>query len=160
MNTQDKINLIERRLKAFVPVIDIANELSVSRIRVYQLIEQAMINLPSKKVREGSREEKRAFYLLRRKKVEVKGKGLECNIRPEDILPIPTHCPYLGIELDYASDKGDNKAVLGMINPNLGLVKGNVTVCSYRANHIKGDATPEELHKICKALDKLNKTDV
>jgi hypothetical protein len=62
---------------------------------------------------------------------------------------IPQYCPILGLELEVGDGRpGLNSPSLDRIIPNLGYVKGNVEVISYRANKIKSDATPEELQKI------------
>jgi DNA repair exonuclease SbcCD ATPase subunit len=79
----------------------------------------------------------------------AKRKGVPFTITPE-ALTQPTHCPVLGIELDYtnAGLHVDASASLDRIKPELGYVKGNVIVISWRANRIKCDATPEELQRV------------
>lgn len=64
-------------------------------------------------------------------------------------LEFPAHCPVLGIELDYFTDtKQENSMSFDRIDNSKGYVKGNVLVCSWRANRIKNDGTPEEHKKI------------
>ncbi len=68
----------------------------------------------------------------------------------------PTHCPVLGIELDYYSSAGrrsENSASFDKINPELGYVKGNVRVISWRANRIKNDGTAAEHRAIADYID-------
>lgn len=57
----------------------------------------------------------------------------------------PTHCPVLGIELDWFSDKTvENSPSIDRLDSNKGYVKGNVCIMSWRANRIKNDGTKEE----------------
>jgi len=72
------------------------------------------------------------------------------DITIEDIV-IPEFCPVLGIKLErnggscnYATPSLDK-----MI-PELGYVKGNINVISWRANWIKQNATLEEITKLVK----------
>ena len=63
----------------------------------------------------------------------------------------------LGIKLNThvgetkAGAKADSPS-LDRINPNLGYIKGNVWVISYRANMIKNNATLEELELLTRNL--------
>lgn len=90
-------------------------------------------------------------YLIYTSRSRAKFKGLEHSITKQD-LTIPTHCPVLGIELDYgpnATGRGrkhlDNCPSLDRINSSKGYVPGNVQIISWRANKLKQDATKEEL---------------
>lgn len=89
---------------------------------------------------------------LRDAKYRAKKNQIPFNIKVEDITT-PTHCPILGIELDYSGTKTGklanyNAASLDRIIPELGYVKNNVIVISWRANKIKADSTIDELCKI------------
>lgn len=77
--------------------------------------------------------------------------GLPFNITKED-LTVPTYCPILGLKLEDTRGKRrtDNTWSVDRIIPELGYVKGNVVVVSWRANRLKNDATLEELEKIYK----------
>mgnify|MGYP003641316456 CR=1 FL=1 len=66
-------------------------------------------------------------------------------------LEFPTHCPILGIELDYfVENRGfqENSVSFDRINPLKGYVPGNVVIISWRANRIKNNGTAEEHQKI------------
>jgi hypothetical protein len=64
-------------------------------------------------------------------------------------LHFPTHCPVLGIELDYFADsRQENSVSFDRIDNDKGYVKGNVLICSWRANRLKNNGTPEEHLKI------------
>ena len=68
----------------------------------------------------------------------------------------PTHCPILGLELDYYSSAGrrvENSVSFDRIDPSKGYVKGNVVVMSWRANRIKNDGSASEHRRIADWLD-------
>jgi len=80
--------------------------------------------------------------------------GVDFNLTIDD-LPPPTHCPLLGIEINYAAQgRGgrDNSPSIDRIDPSLGYVPGNVWIISWRANRIKNNSTLEELKKIVNNL--------
>jgi hypothetical protein len=71
-----------------------------------------------------------------------------------DDLDWPTACPILGIEIDYFSVKvQENSPSFDRIDSNIGYVKGNVALVSWRANRIKNDGTAEEHHKIAAFME-------
>lgn len=76
--------------------------------------------------------------------------GMEAPFRAADI-HWPSHCPVLGIELDYTTPKGQrlhNAANLPSIDrwDNMkGYTAENVRVISLRANALKSNATWQEL---------------
>lgn len=63
---------------------------------------------------------------------------------------IPDVCPVLGIPLSLTSTHRDNWPSVDRIIPELGYIKGNVRIISYRANRIKNDATVQELEQVLK----------
>lgn len=70
-------------------------------------------------------------------------------------LEFPTHCPLLGIELDYFAERTqENSVSFDRVDSSKGYVKGNVIVCSWRGNRIKNDGTAEEHKKIYEFLSK------
>lgn len=89
------------------------------------------------------------------KRANAKRHGVPCDIGWGDV-EWPSHCPVLGVELDYFRDFGirDNYATLDKIDPALGYVQGNVAVLSARANRIKDNGTAEEHRKIAEYIDK------
>lgn len=69
-------------------------------------------------------------------------------------LTFPTHCPVLGIQLDYFThERQENSVSFDRIDPTKGYIKGNVVVMSWRANRIKNDGTAEEHQKIADFLN-------
>jgi len=72
-------------------------------------------------------------------------KNLEFNISLEDF-SVPECCPVLGIKLSVGDkSRHDGSPTLDRIDNSKGYVKGNVEVISWRANHLKSDATTEEI---------------
>lgn len=70
-------------------------------------------------------------------------------------LEFPSHCPILGIEMDYFAERTqENSPSFDRVDSSKGYVKGNVIVCSWRANRIKNDGTAEEHRKIYEFLSK------
>ena len=88
----------------------------------------------------------------------AKKRGIPFTISYEDLLPLPTHCPVLGIELDYCNKKVSpkdstplakpNSASIERLNPKGGYTKENTHIVSWRANFLKRDATIDELERI------------
>lgn len=75
------------------------------------------------------------------------------DIEPCDII-IPELCPILGIKMEACKSKmGAFSPSLDRIIPELGYIKGNIAVISYRANTIKNNATPEELRRVADWLE-------
>ena len=64
----------------------------------------------------------------------------------------PTHCPILGIPLNYGwsglNKRDPAKASIDKLVPELGYVPGNVFVISWRANRLKGDGTIQDFEAI------------
>ncbi len=92
---------------------------------------------------------------LMNKKANARAADVEFDLRWED-LEWPTHCPVLGLELDYyatAGRKAEASASFDRIDPNKGYIKGNVKVISWRANRIKNNGSADEHRKIALYID-------
>jgi hypothetical protein len=93
--------------------------------------------------------------LLRGAKKRAKTKNIPFDITVEDVI-IPETCPVLGIQLKIGEKIAcNNSPSLDRIKPELGYVKGNIQVLSYRANMLKNNATIEELEKVLEHLKKM-----
>jgi hypothetical protein len=89
-----------------------------------------------------------------RKKQNSKQTGWEWLVKFHEI-NWPTHCPILGLEIDYFTEiRKENSASFDRIDNSKGYVKGNVHIISWRANRIKNDGTAEEHRKIADYLEK------
>lgn len=63
-----------------------------------------------------------------------------------------THCPALGIKIDWENHSGApaaNSPSLDKIDPPLGYVVGNVALISHKANAMKNDVSPKQLERFC-----------
>lgn len=81
-------------------------------------------------------------------KTRAKSKNITFDITIDDI-QAPITCPVLGIELGWSNKKTEqNSPSLDRIIPELGYVRGNVMVISYRANALKSNAMPHELRLV------------
>ena len=157
---------------------DIAKQLNhkISRQRVKQICDKAKINsteirrtknkelltakLDAKWGKNWHSKETRKDYVyqamrekFRLKKANSIRRGLNFDIEFGDIV-FPTHCPILGIELDYFTEQGweDNSPSFDRIDPNLGYTKGNVAIISMRANRIKNNGTAQEHYQIAEFM--------
>lgn len=85
-------------------------------------------------------------------KCRAKRKGIPFNIALDD-LEIPDACPVLGIPLkgwgenNVGGYKDDSPSIDKFI-PELGYVKGNVSIISFKANLLKRDSSLEEIGKL------------
>ena len=97
------------------------------------------------------------YRILCNTKKRAKQKGINFELKIEDIPKIPKYCSVLKIEIkeNKVSSPLDSSPSLDRINPKLGYVKGNVRIISNRANRIKSDATLKELRLILKDAKKL-----
>lgn len=96
------------------------------------------------------------YQLMREKfhRKKANNYGHEFTLQFND-LDFPTHCPLLGIELDYFAERTqENSVSFDRIDSTKGYVKGNVIICSWRGNRIKNDGTAEEHRKIYEYLSK------
>ena len=85
---------------------------------------------------------------FRAKKANAIRTGVEFTINFGD-LEFPTHCPVLGIELDYfANGRAENAVSFDRLNSSKGYIPGNVAIISWRANRIKNNGSAEEHQKI------------
>ena len=97
------------------------------------------------------------YFLWKSAKKRARDKGLDFDIDPSDIV-IPNFCPYLGIEITHEVGSGTRRSgspSLDRIDSSKGYVKGNIIVCSWRANFLKSDATLTELLLITKQWQQL-----
>ncbi len=107
-----------------------------------------------------------AAALLKGVKDRARRDGIEFSLVMEDIIPLPTTCPVLGIELvprggSINQETGKRGAwgrspSIDRIDPSKGYTKDNIIVISWRANRIKCDATPEELRAVARFFTQLS----
>ena len=172
---EEEISNVIEMGKAGATYQEVADKYGVSRERVRQILRQYIPDwqeiygrglIRSKKLEKYRKKwgEERKIgddlydsqrIKFRNKKANAKHKGWSWEIEFGD-LDWPTHCPVLGIELDYfAETRQENSVSFDQIDPGKGYVKGNVRLMSWRANRIKNDGTAEEHRRIAEYLDKL-----
>ena len=77
-------------------------------------------------------------YMLRVSRNRARRDDVEFSITVEDIAPLPTVCPVLGIPLTAPGNGlGDNSPTIDRLDPRRGYVPGNVVIISMRANRFK-----------------------
>lgn len=121
---------------------------------VYGMNVKRQQNLEKYKVKWGNKDSANDKYQacrakFRQKKANALRSGIEFTV-DFGTLDFPTHCPILGIELDYFSENGrqENNPSFDRKDCSKGYVNGNVFVISWRANRIKNDGTAEEHRRI------------
>lgn len=94
-------------------------------------------------------------FLFNNAKKRSKRDNLPFDITMEDIF-VPNICPVLNIPITLGNslEERDNSPSLDKIIPELGYVKGNIQVISFRANSLKRDGHIEDFEKI---IDYINK---
>lgn len=88
--------------------------------------------------------------IFNNKRGHAKKVGIPFNLEFASI-EWPTHCPALGVELDYTIGKGAASRLspsFDRIDPSRGYVVGNVIIVSNLANAIKTDATPQQIVRV------------
>lgn len=97
--------------------------------------------------------------IMTRIRKRAKIKGLDFNIELSDIT-IPTHCPLLGVKLEFDNEHGvnSNSPSVDRIDNTKGYISGNIWIISNRANVLKNNASLEELKLLVSNLEtELNK---
>ena len=90
-------------------------------------------------------------------KNRAKRKGIEFDLKEEDIGKIPKICPVLGIpivlrEMTRTKDASDNSPSLDRIDSKRGYVKDNVQIVSWRANFLLRNGNLDEFMRIVRFL--------
>lgn len=94
-------------------------------------------------------------------KVRSRKLGLPCDITLEWMMEKFYHmdaCPALNIAFDWHIIGNSNcqaSPSLDRIIPELGYIKGNVQLISYKANTMKNDASFEELQRFCEWVNRM-----
>lgn len=99
------------------------------------------------------RKDKPEEWLLQNAKKRAKQKNLPIDITVEDII-VPEVCPVFGIKIITGNslEERDSSPSLDRIIPELGYVKGNIKVISFKANSLKKDGCIDDFEKIIKYI--------
>ncbi len=151
--TEDKLQVIKAMANdPRVNTHDMAAHFGVTQKSILRVLRKEKIRSRRKrKALVRTKAENKVTQLLYRKG--------RTSLELEDFRPLPTHCPILGIELDYAVSKSpsDNSPSLDRLDHSKGYVKGNVVLCSVRANRIKNNGSVEEHRKIADFMEQWQK---
>lgn len=101
----------------------------------------------------------RKTWMVQCAKLRAKRAGIPFNITEADIA-IPKYCPVFGIKLELGNRKAHaNSPSIDRFIPELGYVKGNITIISHRANMLKSNATAAELRAVADWLERMSCSD-
>ncbi|CAB5155474.1 hypothetical protein UFOVP149_11 [uncultured Caudovirales phage] len=106
-----------------------------------------------------NRQNKPHLYIFKSKKGRAKASGIDFNLVLADVY-WPTHCPVLGMELDYsqgtkANGAKPNSPSFDRIDPTKGYLTGNVIIVSQLANQIKSNASVDQLKQVAAFYEQL-----
>lgn len=94
------------------------------------------------------------YHMWKGSQNRAKANNIPFNLDHTDII-VPEICPILEIPIFKGTKKHTpNSPTLDRLIPELGYVKGNVRVISYKANIMKSDATIEEIKIFAKNVVK------
>ena len=86
------------------------------------------------------------IIMLNNAKQRAKNKGLAFDLDVKYLKSINNHiCPYLGVPIEWTSADIRFSKSLDRIDSAKGYVKGNVIICSQRANYIMSDMKISEM---------------
>jgi hypothetical protein len=176
--TKDELSLILEKAREGMGYTDISRMLNnkITKQRVKQLCLKHNIDAHHIKTEKGLQEKaermtakwgvnwsnkeyrRSLIYQTMRQKFRAKRANATRIGKPWAIefgeLDFPTHCPVLGIELDYFAEKTqENSPSFDCLDPSKGYVSGNVVVISWRANRIKNDGTAQEHRAIASFIE-------
>lgn len=181
VNWKEELGSMIEMGKAGATLVQIGAHYGVSRQRIKQVFQKFGVNpeeVGVKIVVRKRKEERAASHFkkwgiredtdlyhsqrqkFRTKKSNAKNTGWDWTVEFGD-LNWPTHCPILGIELDYFAESAqENSPSFDQIVPGKGYVTGNVMITSWRANRIKNNGTLEEHKLIVNFLEKAGHSDL
>jgi len=94
--------------------------------------------------------------MLSNAKARARLQGVPFDLTLDDI-HIPDRCPVFGTPIKTARGKVScpNSPSLDRIVPELGYIRGNVVIVSFRANRAKSDLSIDELSRLAHFYQKL-----
>lgn len=144
-NAKRNKRIIKLRLKGLLPKGKISDEqLDKAESDYKELIIKGIVTL------DGSTVSK--LWLIKAKH-RAKRQGYKTDLTIEDFSELPTHCKFLGTELNYLTRCPDqNMPTIDRIDSTKGYMKGNVQIISKLANQMKSAASKEELLNFCRGV--------
>ena len=156
----NRINQIKELLEAGQNETQIAHIIGLSKQGTNYLVRKYLPQLSKQYRKQVKIQTQRLTDLQRaqharfqRKRANAKQIGIEFALKQDEVA-YPTHCPILGLELDYfAETRQENCASFDRLDSSKGYIKDNVVIVSWRANRIKNDGTAEEHRRIADFMD-------
>ena len=170
-NWIEEISTIITLGKSGVDMVELGRKYGVTRQRIKQVLDRyvpewkSIYNAQKKQeidrewLSKWGRKEDTDLYKMQRlkfsrKKANATRIGHSWTVHFGE-LDWPTHCPILGMELDYFAEvRQENSPSFDRINSSLGYDAGNVQIISWRANRIKNDGTADEHQRMADYLRK------
>lgn len=84
------------------------------------------------------------MHILNGARSRAKERGIDFNLEIEDV-QIPDVCPICKIPIKFSEKRTDNTPSIDRLDNDLGYIKGNVRIISWRANRLKNNMTKEEV---------------
>ena len=156
---EDKVDEIKDLVKDGMTVAEVGGHFNISRMRMYQVFTQYGIPTPKRKREAVLKNQPPEVYSLYKLLV---AKTLPNKYELLSVLtPVPTHCPVLGIELDYTSkpngDRQDNSPSIDRVDSGKGYTLDNVVIMSWKANRIKNNGGWQDHQKIADFIKNFEK---
>jgi len=87
--------------------------------------------------------------LFQKKKYAAQLRGVEFTLTPDDVV-WQTHCPVLGMALDYSPSRGyrPNKPTFDRLDNAKGYTPENTRIISLKANSTKSDLTVDQITRL------------
>jgi len=89
-------------------------------------------------------------YVSKRRSAHTRGLDFDLSLTDFIALFNRKLCPYTGDRLTYSRSEHSKDATLDRIDNTKGYIKGNVILCTLKANAAKGVLTIDEMEKIAK----------
>ena len=161
MPAQARIPAVVRLCTAGKSIREIAETLHVTRQYAGMLVHQAKSMPENSKMpvpidgRSGGTTEVSADAWARRTLNSTRSlchaHGVDFDLTPQDVLPLPDVCPVLGTPISLGRADGfECDPALDRVVSFKGYTKDNVVVISARAKRLKGAANPRELVQLAK----------
>jgi len=151
---KDEVGSIKEFLDEGITLREIGELYGVSKQRMYQVLTKYGIPTSQRNRTNYLRDKGVDKYWLARMLRAKKFSGAERTSLLETIAT-PSHCPILGLELNYDGtgvcgkwSHKDNSPSIDRIDSTKGYEATNIVIISWRANRIKNDGTWEELLRI------------
>lgn len=146
---KNEIKSLVQRMGDGESLQSIGDSYGVSKQRMYQVLTKFGIETPQRSRSNFLRGREPKYYWLNRM-LAFKGFDSKDRLYLLKHLPLPDHCPVLGIRMNYEGFDThiDNSPSIDRIDNSRGYEVDNIQIMSRRANRLKSDSNAEELQKV------------